>query len=104
MSTKEEALQKIVGKRYLSLEVEGHGEAIFVQPSRPAYMRMMSQAGDDNISTSDSLGGFVLACAVWPVGEAYSAMLDDYPGMVSDVSSDLVDLAKPAAKAIVKKG
>lgn len=104
MASKEEALRACAGKRLACWEIEGHGEIVFRQPSRPEYMRLMSQVQDDKVDSAQAMLGFVKSCAVWPEAAAIDAVLDDYPAMLNEVGGALQDLAKPAAKAVVKKG
>lgn len=103
--SKDEALSAVAGKRLVEWDVEGHGDVVFQQPSRAAYMRLVSELQDgEKYDPSTSMLAFVKACLVYPDQKTLDALLEDYPGFVGMVSEELQNLARPAAKAIVKKG
>ena len=100
----EKASPKTAGKRTITYDIEGHGEFVFTQPPRDVYVRLMKGVQDENIDSTAAMVAFIKTCLATPDGAAFERLLDDYPAFINEVGSELQDLAKPSAKAIVKKG
>lgn len=90
--------------RLLHIETDEIGELKFRPPPRADYHRFVAQVQDDKKDKFLSMVSLVKACAVSPVGQELDDIIEDFPGLVSDISSRLVDLATPTIRASVKKG
>jgi hypothetical protein len=87
----------------LTLDVEDYGELTFRSPKREAYQRFVGQATDSDADKFVSMLNLVKSCALKPPPDELDRIFDDCPGLVSDLSSELIKLATPKYKLSVKK-
>jgi hypothetical protein len=96
---------KLVGKkRWVLHEYEGHGEFLFVQPSRAEHSRLVKNIQDENVDNVAAMAAYVKNCVVRPSADRVDALFEDGPGLIDQLCALVQDLAKPALKAVVKKG
>lgn len=70
------------------------GEAeIIVRSPTPAIYRKMKAKGKDERSALDANETFVRDCLAWPDPKAYSALVEQYPGINDTFANRLADLA-----------
>jgi len=87
----------------LTLDVEDYGELTFRSPKRAEYQRFIAQATDDNADGFVTMLNLVKACAVKPQADELDRIFDECPGLVSDLSSEIIKLATPKYKKSIKK-
>ena len=90
--------------RLLCIDTDEFGELQFSKPKRQDYHRFVSQVADDKRDKFVAMVALVQSCAVSPTGQALDDVIDEYPGLVSDISARLIDMATPTIRATVKKG
>ncbi len=90
--------------RLLCIDIDDIGELTFSKPKRKDYHRFVSQVADEKRDKFVAMVALVKACAVSPKGQELEDVFDEFPGLVSDISARLIDMATPTIRATVKKG
>lgn len=82
--------------------VRGEVTIALRKPTRAEYRRFVMKL-QDKTELYDANEELVRACVLEPSGAALEAILDEWPGLVTDVGGELLMLAGMQAKAEAKK-
>jgi hypothetical protein len=88
----------------LEFDLDGFGHVVFSKPTRATYDRMVVEVKDEKKNSMSALRQFVCACAVAPKGTECLPMFDEWPGLLDDVSSKLIEMAAPDIEMVIVKG
>lgn len=69
----------------------GKWEAVFRKPTRMHYKRFRAQLFNDS-TKADAMENLARACAVYPEGLAFDALLEEYPGACEAAAKKLTDM------------